>query len=153
MGAYADSNPGVDRITNEELLSFDCDVLIPAALGGVLTGAAANRVRARAVIEAANAPTTPRADDILASNGILVVPDVLANAGGVVVSYFEWAQNRQHFSWDETQVNSRLEAAMRQAFREVVSRAVGERVSMRTAAFALGIERVVVAERLRGYID
>jgi glutamate dehydrogenase (NAD(P)+) len=153
LGDYAGDRGRVDRITNEELLSIDCDVLIPAALGGVLTTAVASRVRARAVIEAANAPTTPGGDDVLASNGILVVPDVLANAGGVVVSYFEWAQNRQHFSWDETQVNSRLEAVMRQSFREVVSRAVSERVSMRTAAYALGIERVVIAERLRGYID
>ncbi len=152
MRDYADGRPGIDRITGEELLALDCDVLIPAALGGVLTSANAGRVRARAVLEAANAPSTPSADEIMASNGVLVVPDVLANAGGVVVSYFEWAQNRQHFSWDETQVNSRLEAVMRQAFREVVARAVAGRVSMRTAAYALGIERVVNAARLRGYV-
>ena len=128
-------------------------MFIPAALGGVLHAGNADRLSAKAVVEAANAPTTPAADAILADRGIPVVPDILANAGGVVVSYFEWAQNRQHFSWDEAQVNMRLEEIMRRAYHEVAQRAADHGVSLRAAAYEIGIERVVAAARLRGYIS
>ena len=104
------------------------------------------------VVEGANSPTTPAADEILQDKGILVVPDVMANAGGVVVSYFEWVQNLQHFRWDEREVNDRLGRIMRKAFREVSARAREDDVPLRTAAYALGIERVVEASRTRGYI-
>ena len=150
---YASDRPDVEQISGEELLALDCDVLIPAALGGVLHSGNAASVQARVVLEAANAPTSPAADAIFAERGIAVVPDILANAGGVVVSYFEWAQNRQHFSWDEAQVNARLEEIMRRAYTEVAHRAAHDGVSPRSAAYALGIERVVAAARLRGYIS
>jgi glutamate dehydrogenase (NAD(P)+) len=105
------------------------------------------------VIEGANSPTTPRADDILNDKGVFVIPDVMANAGGVVVSYFEWVQNLQHFRWDEREVNDRLGTIMRRAFREVRARTKGDDpVSLRVAAYQVGIERVVEAARLRGYI-
>ncbi len=150
---YADDRPGVERISGDDLLALDCDVLIPAALGGVLHSGNADRIRARFVLEAANAPTSPAADAIFADRGITVIPDILANAGGVVVSYFEWAQNRQHFSWNESEVNSRLEEIMRRAFDEVAHRAAHDGVPPRAAAYALGIERVLAAARLRGYIS
>jgi glutamate dehydrogenase (NAD(P)+) len=129
--------------------------LIPAALGGALHAANANSVRARMIVEGANNPTTPEADELLNDNGVLVIPDVLANAGGVIVSYFEWAQNLQHFSWDEREVNDRLATRMRRAYREVQERAQANRVTLRVAAYELGIERVVEAGRLRrprGYV-
>jgi len=150
---YAASHAEVEEIPAEEIVSVACDVFIPAALGGVLHAGNAHRVNAKAVVEAANAPTTPAADAILGDRGIPVVPDILANAGGVVVSYFEWAQNRQHFSWDETQVNTRLEEIMRRAFHEVAERGAAHGVSLRAAAYEIGIERVVAAARLRGYIS
>ena len=141
---------GALAITPEELLSLDCEVLIPAALGGTLHAENADSVRARIVIEGANNPTTPAADQIMGDNGVLVVPDVLANAGGVVVSYFEWAQNLQHVRWSERQVNDRLGTKMRHAYREVEHRAHATGVSPRVAAYEIGIERVVEATRLRG---
>jgi glutamate dehydrogenase (NAD(P)+) len=144
--------PGVEVITADELLGLDCEVLIPAALGGLIHAGNAERIKAKAVIEGANGPTTPAADAILHDNGIFVVPDVLANAGGVVVSYFEWVQNLQHFRWAEDEVNERLGTIMSRAYREVAARSVGDAVPMRTAAFEVGIERVVEAARTRGYI-
>lgn len=146
---------GAQAIVPEELLALDCEVLVPAALGGAIDAVGADRVRARMLIEAANNPTTPQADSVLNDNGVLVVPDVLANAGGVIVSYFEWAQNLQHFSWDEAEVNSRLAARMRRAYGEVAQRARANGTSMRVAAYELGIGRVVEAGRLRrhrGYV-
>jgi glutamate dehydrogenase (NAD(P)+) len=144
--------PGVDELSPDELLGLDCDVFIPAALGGMIHAENAHLVRARAVIEGANSPTTPTADETLSDNGVLVVPDVLANAGGVVVSYYEWVQNLQHFRWDEREVNDKLGTTMRRAYREVAARAKLDAVPMRVAAFELGIERVVDAARTRGYI-
>jgi glutamate dehydrogenase (NAD(P)+) len=141
-----------DKITPEEFLETECDVLIPAALGGMIHQGNADRLRCRMIVEGANSPTTPAADDILAGKGVLVVPDVLANAGGVVVSYFEWVQNLQHFRWDEREVNDRLGGIMRRAFREVSARASASERSLRVAAYELGIERVVEAARARGYI-
>jgi glutamate dehydrogenase (NAD(P)+) len=143
---------GVDVIDPDDLIALDCEVLIPAALGGMIHADNADRIRARAIIEGANSPTTPTADEILTDAGVLVVPDVLANAGGVVVSYFEWVQNLQHFRWDEREVNDKLGTTMRRAYREVAGRARADDVPMRVAAFELGIERVVEAARTRGYI-
>ena len=146
---------GAEAISPQELIALECEVLIPAALGHALDAANAGTVRARMLVEGANNPTTPEADEILNENGVLVLPDVLANAGGAIVSYFEWAQNLQHFGWDEREVNDRLEARMRRAYGEVSERARAGRVSMRLAAYELGIGRVVEAGRLRrhrGYV-
>ncbi len=143
---------GVEAITPSELMGLECEVLIPAALGGAIHVANADSIRARMIIEGANNPTTPGADEILGANGVLVIPDVLANAGGVVVSYFEWVQNLQHVSWEEREVNDRLATIMRRAYGEVQERATrGDPVPLRVGAYELGIERVVEATRLRGY--
>jgi glutamate dehydrogenase (NAD(P)+) len=143
--------PAADTITPEELMSLDCEVLIPAALGGTIHAGNAGAVRARVVIEGANNPTTPAADEILRDSGVVVVPDILANAGGVVVSYFEWVQNLQHSSWEEHDINNKLGAKMRSAYRQVEERAAAQAVPMRLAAYELAIERVLEAARLRGY--
>jgi glutamate dehydrogenase (NAD(P)+) len=146
------AGPGVERIAAEALLELDCDVLIPAALGGVIHANNAQRIRARIIVEAANGPTTAGADEILVERGAHIVPDLLANAGGVVVSYFEWVQNLQNFSWEEQEVNTRLERILRRAYAEVSERGRRDGVPMRVAAFELGIERVLEAARVRGYV-
>ena len=151
-GGRVPSFRGGEPIDGDALLAIDCDVLIPAALGGVLRADTAERVRAKVVLEGANSPTTPQADAILEDRGVLVVPDILANAGGVVVSYFEWVQNLQHFRWDEREVNDRLGTILRRACREVAARARTDVVSMRVAAYEIGIERVVAATRVRGTV-
>jgi glutamate dehydrogenase (NAD(P)+) len=148
----ADYDGGVDHVTNEELLELDCDVLIPAALGEVITDANAADVKARLIVEGANNPTTPEGDKILMDRGVHIVPDVLANAGGVTGSYFEWAQNIQQFRWKEDRFNQELEDAMVRAFDATVAFAERHDVSLRKAAFAIGIERVARAARLRGYV-
>jgi glutamate dehydrogenase (NAD(P)+) len=130
------------RISNEELLTLPCDVLIPAALGNVFTPDLAREVRAAVLVEGANGPTPPEADAIFNQRGLLVVPDILANAGGVTVSYFEWVQNLQHFRWELTQVTSQLERIMRQSYRTIQSLAKSRQVSLRTAAFIVAIGRV-----------
>jgi len=142
--------PEAERIDPGELLGLDCDVLIPAALGGMIHGENADGIRARVVLEGANSPTTPAADAILADKGVLVVPDVLANAGGVIVSYFEWVQNLQHFRWDERDVHERLAKILHRSLGEVRARAEDLGCSWREAAYALGIARVVEALELRG---
>jgi glutamate dehydrogenase (NAD(P)+) len=152
QGGKLDEYPGVDVIDPDDLVALDCDVLIPAALGGMIHAENADRIKARCVIEGANSPTTPAADEILTENGVFVVPDILANAGGVVVSYFEWVQNLQHFRWDEREVNDKLGTIMRRAYREVTTRSKEGNTTPRVAAFELGIERVVEAARTRGYI-
>ena len=144
--------PGAEAIGADDLLGLECDLFVPAALGGMIHADNAERLRCRVVVEGANSPATPEGDEILVDKGVLVVPDVLANAGGVVVSYFEWVQNLQHFRWDEDEVNSRLERIMRRAYGEVAARAESEGSTLRVAAFALGIERVLEAARTRGYI-
>ena len=144
--------PGAEAISPDELLALECDVFIPAALGGMIHQGNADSMRCRVVVEGANSPATPAADEILEDKGILVLPDVLANAGGVVVSYFEWVQNLQHFRWDEEEVNNRLARIMRRAYGEVAAKAKADSVSLRIAAFELGIERVVDAARTRGYV-
>ena len=128
-------------------------MFIPAALGGMIHADNADLLDCRMVIEGANSPTTPLADEILNDKGVFVIPDVMANAGGVVVSYFEWVQNLQHFRWDEREVNDRLGTIIRRAYREVMARARSHAdLPLRVAAYQVGIERVVEAARLRGYI-
>ena len=144
--------PGTERITNEELLELDVDVLVPAALDRVVNERNADRVKARVVLEAANHPVTPAADEILHAAGKIVVPDILANAGGVTVSYFEWVQNIQQFRWDEDHVNAELRKVMARAWKEVYGRALVDGIPLRLAAFALAVERVDRADRLRGYV-
>jgi glutamate dehydrogenase (NAD(P)+) len=142
--------PGGDPITNDELLVLEVDVLVPAALGGVITEANARDVQARIVLEAANAPVTPAADEILYQRGVTVLPDIYVNAGGVTVSYFEWAQNIQQFTWEEDRITAELGRHMREAYA-TLARLVRERkVSFRTAAFILAIGRVGRATVLRG---
>jgi glutamate dehydrogenase (NAD(P)+) len=139
-----------ERITNDELLELQVDLLVPAALENVITTANADRVRARVVCEGANGPITAGADEILERNGVIVVPDILANAGGVTVSYFEWVQNRAAWYWTEQQVNERLGEIMRRSFAEVLRTSQESRVTMRTAAYMLAVGRVARAQELRG---
>jgi glutamate dehydrogenase (NAD(P)+) len=142
--------PGSDKITNEELLKLECDILVPAALENQITLDNATSVKAKIVAEAANGPTTPGADDVLHDNGVFVIPDILANAGGVTVSYFEWVQDLQGFFWDETEVNRQLEKIMVRAFREVLDSARKNDVHNRTGAYVLAVGRVAKATEVRG---
>ncbi|HEV2449422.1 MAG TPA: Glu/Leu/Phe/Val dehydrogenase [Thermoplasmata archaeon] len=142
--------PGSKPISNEELLALDVDILIPAALENQITQANADKVRAKIVAEAANGPTTPEADSILFERKVTVLPDVLANAGGVTVSYFEWAQDIQGFFWSLKEVNDRLERVMVRSYAEVHEEAVKRKVHNRSAAYVVAIQRVVDAIRLRG---
>lgn len=139
-----------EKITNEELLELDCDVLIPAALGGVLTEENAPRVKADIIIEAANEPVRPGADHIFNDRGIVVLPDILANAGGVTASYFEWVQNRQHYQWGINRVRQELDHVLSQAFERVWELAAERNVSLRVAAYMIGIGRVGRATILGG---
>ena len=141
---------GGDRLTNEELLTLDVDVLVPAAKEDQINERIADRVRARIIAEGANGPTTPDADDILNEKGVLVIPDILANAGGVTVSYFEWVQDRQGYFWTLDRVNRRLDRIMRTAFDNVYEAASKYDVSMRIGAYVLAIDKVASALRLRG---
>jgi glutamate dehydrogenase (NAD(P)+) len=141
-----------DRITNAELLALPCDVLIPAATGDVITETNHDSVRAKIIVEAANHPVTPKADAALADHGVLVVPDILANAGGVVVSYFEWAQNIQQFRWELERVNNELSRIMTDTHRQVRERATREGATLRRAAHLIAVERVAQAIRLRGFV-
>ncbi len=145
--------PDVEEIDPEDLIAVPCDVFIPAALGGMIREDNADRMNCKVLVEGANSPTTPAADQILREKDTYVIPDVMANAGGVVVSYFEWVQNLQHFQWDERDVNDRLATKMRKAYRDVSSRAKEEGLDLREAAYLVGIERVVEAARTRGYIE
>lgn len=142
--------PGGEPISNDALLALDVDVLIPAALGGVLTEDNARDVRARFIVEAANGPTTPEADAIFNKNEVIVLPDILANAGGVTVSYFEWVQNQQYFRWDLGRVREELERTMTRSFDKVWSTAQEKKVSLRVAAYLVGIGRVARATTLGG---
>jgi glutamate dehydrogenase (NAD(P)+) len=144
--------PGVDRITNEELLVGPCDVLVPAALGEVIDADNAGDVQAGCVIEAANYPVTPHADKILGDRDVTVVPDVLANAGGVTGSYFEWTQNIQQFTWKEPRFNEELHDRLRTAYQATAAAAAELGCTLRQAAFAIGIRKVAHASRLRGYV-
>jgi glutamate dehydrogenase (NAD(P)+) len=142
--------PGAEEIGSTGPLTCECDVLVPAAIGNQLTSRNAGEVRAKLVVEGANGPTTPEADEIFDRRGIFLVPDVLANAGGVTVSYFEWVQDLQSFFWSEHEVNEKLQAIMQRAFREVLSTAQERKLPMRTAANCRAVHRVASATRDRG---
>ncbi len=147
--------PGSDNVSNEDLLELPVEVLIPAALGEVITDGNADRVQARLIVEGANHPVTPIADDALADRGVLIVPDILANAGGVTVSYFEWVQNNQEIRWDHDDVNRRLELKLQRAYNQCRASQASHQedgLSFREAAFALAVDRVVEAATLRGYL-
>ena len=139
-----------DDVSNEELLEIECDILVPAALESVITGENADRIKTKMIAEAANGPTTPEADRVLFDRGVMVLPDILANAGGVTVSYFEWAQNIQGYYWAEDEVNTKLERVMKHSFRDVFELADNHNVNMRTGAYMLAISRVVEVTKLRG---
>jgi glutamate dehydrogenase (NAD(P)+) len=142
--------PGGEPLTNEELFKLDVDVLIPAALENQITVDNAKDIRARLIVEGANGPTTPEADNLLHDRGAFIVPDILANAGGVSVSYFEWVQDRYGYFWTEKEVNERLEAKMVEAFDAVLKTSQEHKVDMRTAAYVVAIKRVATVTKLRG---
>lgn len=141
---------GGDPLTNEEIFGLDVDVLVPAALENVITTKNADRIRARIICEGANGPTSAAADALLDEKGIFVIPDILANAGGVTVSYFEWVQDRHGYFWSEAEVNARLEDIMTRSFADVLRLSQQHKVNMRTAAYMLSISRVATVHRLRG---
>jgi glutamate dehydrogenase (NAD(P)+) len=147
-----DDFPDAESTSKEDFLATECDVFIPAALGGMIHEHNADMLKCKVLLEGANSPTTPKADAILNDKGIYIAPDVLCNAGGVIVSYFEWVQNLQHFLWDEHEVNGRLEKIIKRGFREVAHKCKADKTSPRVAAYELGIQRVVEASRTRGYI-
>jgi len=142
--------PRAEKISNDELLTIDCDVLLPAALENVITSKNARKIKAKVICEGANGPTTAGADKILEEKGVFVIPDILANAGGVTVSYFEWVQDRGGYFWDEDTVNKRLETIVTRSFREVVGLSERHKVNTRIAAYMLAIDRVATMHRLRG---
>jgi glutamate dehydrogenase (NAD(P)+) len=144
----ADTEP----VSNEDLVELDVDVLIPAALDRVINSGNADRIKSRLIVEAANHPVTPSADQILQENGAVVIPDILANAGGVTVSYFEWVQNIQQYRWEEDQVNAELQKIMAKAWHNVHARSTVDGIPLRMAAFAIAVEKVERAARLRGYV-
>ena len=141
---------GGERITNKDVLEYDCDVLVPAALEKVITAENASKIRAKIVAEAANGPTLPEADKILFDRGIMVLPDILANAGGVTVSYFEWVQDLQENFWEEDEINERLKRKMKRAFKETYEQAERLSIDMRRGAYAVAVSRVAEATKLRG---
>ncbi|MDR3552445.1 MAG: glutamate dehydrogenase, partial [Clostridia bacterium] len=138
------------HITNEELLTCDCEILVPAAMENQINSSNVDKIRAKIIVEAANGPTTVEADKILNARGVCIVPDILANSGGVVVSYFEWVQNIQSLTWDEEEVNRTLEKIMIRAFNEVWERTVGKKTTMRMGAYMVALQRIVEAKKIRG---
>jgi len=152
-GGVPDYEGAADHISNDDLLAADCDVLIPAALGEVIHEGNASAIQATVIVEAANYPTTPDADKILGDRGVIVIPDILANAGGVTGSYFEWTQDIQEFIWKEERFNTELKDRLEHAYAATSSMAKVKGCTLRQAAFAIGIARVAEATRLRGYVD
>ena len=141
-----------DAITNGELLELDCDVLVPAAIDNVITSSNAPSIKASLILEAANHPLAPSADEILEDRGVTVLPDILVNAGGVIVSYFEWTQNLQEFQWEESRVNEELHKIITRAYTEVHRKALADGINYRRAAFEIGVDRVVKAVEMRGFV-
>jgi glutamate dehydrogenase/leucine dehydrogenase len=141
---------GCETITNEEVLATKCDILIPAALENSITKENADKIKAKIISEGANGPTTPEADKVLCEKGVFLVPDILANAGGVTVSYYEWVQNLERDHWPLEEVNRRLETKMAKAFKDVVTTAKKDKCSMRLAALMLGVRRVADAIKTLG---
>jgi len=137
-------------VTNEELLQLPCDILLPSAISAQITAENADKIKAKLIVEGANGPTTPGADAILSDKGVLVVPDILANAGGVIVSYFEWVQDLQNFFWEEDEVNKKLERHMQRSFGQVWDTMAHYKTDMRTAAMIIGVKRVADATVMRG---
>lgn len=142
--------PGSEPMPNDEFWTVETDILIPAALENQITEKNAGKIRTKIIVEGANGPTTTAADDILNANGVLVIPDVIANAGGVTVSYFEWVQDFSSFFWTEDEINHRLERVMREAFAGVWAVAEEHKVSVRTAAFIVACKRILMAREMRG---
>lgn len=142
--------PEADTVTNLELLTMECDVLAPCALENQITRENANGVQATIIAEGANGPTTPEADEILLEKGVFVIPDILCNAGGVIVSYFEWVQGLQSYFWGEEQINSRLECILVNAFQDLMQFIKSSHLNNRTAAQAIAIKRVAEATEIRG---
>jgi len=142
--------PDVEIITNEDLLALDCDVLIPASIEGQITRYNADNVKARIIVEGANGPTTPEADRILSDRGVGIIPDILANSGGVVISYFEWVQDLQFYFWKENEIRQRLKEIITDIFNNVLSMSQEKKIDMRMAAWMLGISRIAEAQKLRG---
>ena len=150
-GFLSDYNaPGITRLSNEELLTLDVTVLAPAALENQINETNADQIKAKIIVEGANGPTTVAADNILNQKGVVVVPDILANAGGVIVSYFEWVQNIQSVSWNEEEVNEKLKNIMHKAFCDVWNLSQEKQESLRTAAYLIAVKRVVEAKKIRG---
>jgi glutamate dehydrogenase (NAD(P)+) len=143
--------PRTRPVSNREILELDCDVLIPAALEGIITERNASQVHTRIIAEAANGPTNPAADDILRQRGIMVIPDILCNAGGVTVSYFEWVQDREEFFWSIDEINARLRRILVRAFEDVHRTSVEHDVDLRRAAYMLSVSRVAEATLTRGF--
>ena len=144
--------PDADAVGPEEFLELPCDILVPAAIEGVIHTGNADRIKARVIVEAANHPTTPAAYVLMRDRGVTFLPDILVNAGGVVVSYFEWAQNIQQFRWEEERVNQELANIMKSATRGVMEVAEREKLSPREAAFVIGVGRVAHTIKLRGFV-
>jgi glutamate dehydrogenase (NAD(P)+) len=150
VGGFAGAEVGGSAADTEAFWDVDCDILIPAALEGQITAARAQRIKASLVLEGANGPTVPAADDILADRGILVVPDVICNAGGVTVSYFEWVQDFSSFFWSEDEINLRLDKIMAGALKHIWDTADKHQITLRTATFAVACERILTAREERG---
>ena len=150
-GHFVQGFPRGERVSNADLLTLPCEILVPAALGGQITEANASLIRARLIVEGANGPTTEEADRLLRERGVFIVPDILANAGGVIVSYFEWVQDLQFFFWKEDEVNSRLRDILTLAFQRTLALSQKERVDLRTAAMMEAVSRVARATQLRGF--
>ena len=143
---------GGEPVTNAELLELECDVLVPAAIDNVITQENAPNIKARLILEAANHPITPEADRILSEGGVTILPDILVNAGGVVVSYFEWTQNLQEFRWEESRVNEELKKTLLRAYHEVWTRSISQKITHRQSSFEIGVQRVARAVELRGFV-
>ncbi|SDI39526.1 glutamate dehydrogenase [Alteribacillus bidgolensis] len=146
------TNQFKNTITNEELLEKECDILIPAAISNQITARNADRIQARVVVEAANGPTTPEATDILTEKDVLLIPDVLASSGGVIVSYFEWVQNNQGYYWSEEEVEQNLHRKMVQSFHQVYETSSRYKTDMRTASYIAGTRKMAEAALFRGWV-